>query len=245
MRIVTNEKLVKRNTRTAQLMFFGTLGLLAIGFVLVNATLFIPNLDPSVLILVSLVMPMFVLPLAFFLTLLSIRMTNRWARQPRPERLLEDNLKGLGKQSVLYNYFHFPARHVLIAPQGVFAIITRYQEGKYTVNDEKWTTQRSTVGRVLGAIRMDGIGNPNLEARAAAEHVNKLLKDINPDVPVYPVVMFTDPRAQIALEDPAVPVVHALTRRSPNLKDLVKSLPKADVVMTQAQIEAFEAATAS
>ncbi len=72
-----------------------------------------------------------ILPIAFITTIVSVRMTNLWVRQPRPEVVIREGLKGLSNKSVLYSYYHFPARHVLICPQGVFAMVTRFQDGRY------------------------------------------------------------------------------------------------------------------
>lgn len=241
MRIETNDALVQRNRRLSQYLFFGTLGVLILGFVLVNGQAFFPQLDEQTATLVSFVLPLVVLPVSFIFTVLSIRMTNLWMRVPRPEKVLEDNLKGIGKQAVLYNYYHLPARHVLITPAGVVAMVTRYQNGRFTVKGEKWKAHRSPVGQLFSWLRMDGILDPTVDANVAAQHVDKLLADINPDVPVYPVVLFTDPRAELTLEEPTVPVLYVYNKRFPNLKDFVKSLPKTEHVLTPDQIARFEA----
>jgi hypothetical protein len=171
-------------------------------------------------------------------------MTNLWIRQPRPDAVIPENLKGVSKNAVLYSYFHFPARHVLIVPQGVFAIVTRHQDGKYLVDGDRWSTQRGALGRLLSLFRFDGVRNPSNDARLAAEHVQALLKDIAPDVPVQPVVVFVDPRARLTIIEPTVPVVHAQTRIQPCLKDLVKDTPKdRRISLTDQQIVAFESAT--
>src|SRR5690554_4101962 len=123
MRIETNQKLVKRNTQIAQYLFFFSMGVLVIGFLVTNQQLL--GVDPTSeqAVTLSLLVPSLILPVGLVTTLVSVRMTNLWIRRPRPEVVLQENLKGMGSKSVLYNYYHFPARHVLICPQGVFAII--------------------------------------------------------------------------------------------------------------------------
>lgn len=243
MRVETNESLIKRNKRIAQYLFIVSLFILVGGFVVINFPLFAPNADESLASL-AFIAPSLILPLAFITTIFSVRMTNMWIRQPRPDAVIPENLKGVSKNAVLYNYYHFPARHVLIAPQGVFAIVTRFQDGRFTVDGDRWSSQRGGIGRIFGLLRFDGIRNPTADALLAAQHVQTLLKDIAPEVKVQPVVVFVDPRVRLTIIEPTIPVVHAQTRIQPCLKDFVKDVPKDQrVSLTPEQIAAFEAAT--
>lgn len=243
MRIVTNEALVKRNKKTAQYLFFLSLLLLFAGFIAVNAPLF-ADVPADLESITTLLLPSIILPVAFITTIFSVRMTNLWVRQPRPERVFSENLKGLGSNAVLYSYYHFPARHVLICPQGVFAIVTRFQDGKFEVEGQRWSTKRSLFGLLFAIFRMDGIGNPSVDAQLAAEHVQSQLASIAPDIKVQPLVVFIDPRARLTITNPTVPVLHGFTRIAPSLQDYLKSIPKpARRTLTNEQIAAFEAAT--
>src|SRR5690348_15172907 len=115
MRIETNLRLAKRNRRIGHFLFFFSMAVLIGGFVLMNAQIAATKdtINSGYVLLGTLI-----LPIGFICTIISIRMTNLWIRQPRPEEAIRDGLKGISKKSVLYNYYHFPARHVLIAPQG-------------------------------------------------------------------------------------------------------------------------------
>ena len=150
MRIVTNQRLAKRNRQIAFWLMIGTLGVLVGSFLLMMQNPIEGNPEISALVLLFQVL---VLPVAFVLTLVSVRMTNLWARPPRPEDAIEEGLKGLSNKSVLYNYYHFPARHVLICPQGVFAIVTRWHNGSYTVQGERWKTNQGIFSRLGSLIR--------------------------------------------------------------------------------------------
>lgn len=264
MRIETNQKLVKRNTQIAQYLFFFSMGVLVIGFLVTNQQLL--GVDPTSeqAVVLSLLVPSLILPVGLVTTLVSVRMTNLWIRRPRPEVVLQENLKGMGSKSVLYNYYHFPARHVLICPQGVFAIITRYQDGQHSVNGSTWRTYRRPMSRLFSIFRLDGLGDPNRDAQQAAQHVQSKLQPIAPDVLVQPLIVFVDPRVRLEINDPVIPVLHADTKLKPNLKDYLRDLKttpdeeeprgkkgtkKAKDTSTSAmpltpeQIEAFEAAT--
>lgn len=244
MRSETNQQLIQRNRRLAQIMFFVSLGLLSLGFIVTNSRLLFPALSVDALVIVEFLLPLVVLPLAFLSTLFSVRLTNLWVRMPRPDAVIPENLKGLGSSAVLYNYYHFPARHVLICPYGVFAMVTRFQRGVYTVEGSRWTTRRGILDTVFGFFRMDRLGNPSRDAEDAADAVQVVLDRIAPDakIEVKPVVVFVDPRAQLTVVDPTVAVVYAQTRTPPSLKDYVKSQPKTQM-LAPAQIRAFEQAT--
>lgn len=250
MRVVTNKKLARRNRQITNYLFFGTFGVLILGFIFINSSLFTGEAPDTLGILLQTL----ILPVAFILTIVSVRMTNLWARVPRPENAIEDGLKGLSNKSVLYSYYHFPARHVLICPQGVFAITTRWHNNEFTIKDGKFSSHRNPISKFFSAIRFDGIGKPFQEAGFAKKHVESVLKDIAPDVEVKPLIVFIDPEATLHIEDNSVPVLFADTKSKPNLKDYMRDVKRqmADgsdakntttMPLTDEQIEAFEAAT--
>jgi hypothetical protein len=238
MRVVTNEALIRRNRRTAQWMFFVSFGILLLGLFVINA----PAASPDTAGL-SFVLSLLVLPLAYGATIMSVRMTNLWVRLPRPETAIQEGLKGVGSKAVLYNYFHLPARHVLIAPQGVFAIVTRFQDGRYSFDGTQWITHKNFLAKLLSFLRLDQIGNPHRDAEKAAAHVQGLLSAIAPDVPVQPVILFFDPRADIEVTESSIPIVHADPKRALSLKNYLKNLPRTGPTLTPEQIAAFEDAT--
>jgi hypothetical protein len=241
MRTVINDKLVQRNRRIAQYLFFLSFGVLIGAFIITNQQAFDPqNADPTL----AVVLPSLILPVGLVMTLLSVRMTNLWVREPRPERVLKESMKGLSNRSVLYHYYHFPARHVLICPQGVYVITTRFQEGVFKVNGDKWSQVGGGLSTLLRVFRRDGIGNPTADARRAAEHVRQTLQPIAPNVEVRPLIVFTDKRARVSIENPTIPVLYADDDLEPNLKDFLREVPKEKrVSLTPQQIEAFEEAT--
>jgi hypothetical protein len=226
MRIETNTELVKRNRRIANILFFFSMGVLIAGFLVANLQL---TAKDNLTLALSVILPWIVLPLGFISTLISVRMTNLWVRQPRPEVAIPAGLKGLSKRSVLYNYYHFPARHVLVAPQGVFAIITRYQDGYYTVDGDKWQSPGGPFAAIGRFFRRDSIGNPTEDANKAAAYVKGLLEKGAPNVQVQPLIIFVDPKARLEITNPTVPVVYADENKEPNLRDYMRQLAQKDV----------------
>ena len=236
MRVETNMKLIRRNRQIAQYLFFFSFGILIVGLLLTNQQT--ASIQANDLLLGG-ILPAIVVVIAFVATIFSVRMTNNWIREPRPETVLREGLKGVGHKAVLYNYYTNPVKHVLIAPQGVFAITTRWQDRRYTVTGDKWQTHRSLFSRIFSAFRFDGIGNPTDDALQNAEHVKKLLAGIAPDVPVRPLIVFTDPRAVITIEDPTVPVLRAQDKINPSIKDYIKDAERLPT-LTPEQIAELE-----
>lgn len=225
MRIETNNQLVRRNRRIAHGLFFVSMAVLIGGFIIANSQLYAVNSDQdSLTFIVSLILPWLVLPLGFICTIASVRMTNLWIRKPRPEDVILEGLKGISKKSILYNYYHFPARHVLIAPQGVFAIVTRFQDGRYSVENGKWKSVTGFAGRLMRLLRRDDIGNPTEDSRKAAAYVKELLDSQMPGIDVQPLIIFVDPRADVQVENSDVPVLYASDTKKPNLRDYMRDL---------------------
>ncbi|MBI1277200.1 MAG: hypothetical protein GC179_03635 [Anaerolineaceae bacterium] len=230
MRIETNNELVKRNRRTANILFFFSMGVLIAGFLVANLQL---TAKDGLTLALSVILPWIVLPVGFISTLISVRMTNLWVRQPRPEKAIPAGLKGLSKRSVLYNYYHFPARHVLVAPQGVFAIVTRYQDGRYIVDGDKWQSPGGPFAAIGRFFRRDSIGNPSADAVKAAEFVKGLIGKTLPDVEVQPLIIFVDPKARLEINNPTVPVLYADENKEPNLRDFMRQLSQKETPAEQ------------
>lgn len=219
MRIETNTQLIKRNRRLANYLFFFSMGVILLAL-FVNGQL-ATSRDPNVVGFVSLMLWV-ILPISLVSTFTSVRLTNQWVRRPRPEEAIPAGLKGLSRKSVLYNYYHLPARHVLVTPHGVYAMTTRFQDGKYTVDGEKWSAPRSALGVLGSFFRRDSIGTPNQEAREAAAYVQNLIATKMPGVEVKPLIIFTNPAAQLSLNNPIIPILYADENKEPNLRDYMK-----------------------
>lgn len=237
MRVVTNEKLAQRMRQIAQYLMLVT-------FVVPLGGLFFINAQPTD-VFVAVILPALILIVALIVTVISVRLANLWVRVPRPETVLPESLKGIGKQAVLFNYYHFPARHVLIVPQGVFALHIMYQDGKFTVDQDRWTRRQTGAARFLSALRFDSIGEPTKEALAAAAHVKRLLQPLAGDIDVQPLIVFIDPKVEVEVGESTVPIVVADgTQQKGGIKDYLYSLGRGKYqTLTPAQIEAFEAAT--
>jgi hypothetical protein len=224
MRIVTNQELIRKNRRTATWLFFFSMAILIFGFFVANGQVFGLVPEEDVFTVYTIVTPI-VLLIGFVTTLTSVRMTNLWVRIPRPEIVIPEGLKGIQgrNKTSLYNYYHLPVRHVLITQQGIFPIVTRFQDGRFTVTGDKWKSHKGFFSTIFSFLRLDGIGNPNQDVEIARNYIKHLVEDYDSTIPIYPVVVFFDPRAEVEINDPTIPVVYADNKRTPNLKDYVQS----------------------
>lgn len=235
MRIVTNQNKIRRNRRIAQYAFFATLALLILG-------LFITNAAPANPLL--LLAPLIVLPVAIAATFYSVRMANLWLREPRPETVLEESLKGMSARAVLYNYV-LPARHVLITPQGVFTFTFRPQEGDFIIDGTRWTKKTNAFGKFMTLFRQDSIGRPDLEAAREAASVQEAIDQAFPDsnITVEPVVIFSSPAVSVEIVNSDLPVIYGDGKQKPNIKTFSRDLKKRQdaTSLTDEQIEQLEA----
>lgn len=215
MRVVTNEAHISRNRRIAHILFFVSLAGMAAGF------FYTWTADPATSTQIS----CFLLPALLFMTLISVRMANTWIREPRPERVLEESLKGVGRRYTLFQYL-LPAPHVLIGPEGVFTITPMWHERRYRVSGKKWSGDRGLFARLTGYMRQDLLGNPFNEAMLHAQEMQKLVNKLAPDagIEVQPLVVFTSPKVTLEIDDPAIPVLYANPKKKPSLRDYLRDL---------------------
>ncbi len=244
MRVETNDRVIKRNRQIAQYSFFVSMGVWLSSMLVTFPGILGDRADTGAFSILEVGLT-FALPFALVLALFAIHMTNLWIREPRPEQAIREGLKGVSKKSVLYHYYHSPAKHVLIAPQGVFVLIVRWQQGLIEVDGDKWRQKRSLAARIGGAFRLDNVGDPINESKRAINYLERVLEPIAPDVDVQAIVVLTDPRAELDETDSTLPIVYADEKNKRSLKNYLRNHPDKnnDFPLTPEQITAFEEAT--
>jgi len=234
MRVVTNFALIKRNRQISQISFFASMGIL-VAFFLISLT----NKNSDLAFLFNCVLT----PLIFLGILYAVRMSNNWIREPVPWTALEDALKGLSTDSILYHYI-FPARHVLINPRGVFAIYPIVIDRPVVVEDDHWAMTGGFGGALLAFLRQENVGNPTRdaekEASKAQDFINKHVP--NNTVVVEPIIVFTSPNAKVEVRgEQTVPVTFAMSKQNPGLKDYIKSIKEGEFeTLLPEQIEVLD-----
>jgi len=227
MKVIINEKLVKRQAAIGKWASLIGMGALLAGLVVSYRW---PNL-----IIVS----FGCLIVGFMLASVGTYNMNRWVKEPRADQALSKALKGFDNKHFLYHYT-LPAAHVLLAPSSLFVFTVKGHHGEIRCEGERWH-HKFNWGRLLLFFGQEGLGNPTREVRGEIERLRRFLDSRLPeaDVPIEGLIVFTNPRARLELIDPAMPVVS-----SNRLKTFLRQLKKKRIPAEQRKelVEIFEEA---
>lgn len=239
MKIIKNEKLIKRNGRIGQWTTIAAL-------VILGGGMFFSVSDPSDPQRVT--YSMVALVFGFILTQVGLYMGNRWGRSPRPDEQLDAGLKGLPGEFALYHY-SAPAPHLLVGPAGVWVLIPYRQRGVVTYAKNRWRVgSGGFLQAYMSIFGQEGIGRPDLEAENEILAVKKLLanqlEERRPDLEaknktlaakkllasrlaesefpeVNAVLVFTNEQVDIQVEDAPLPAL-----KLKQLKDFMRQKAK-------------------
>ncbi len=224
MKIITNEKLIKRNARIGSIANAGGL-LVLVGVMVLSFT------NPSYFNLYWIG-----LFLGFVLSQIGIFFRNRWGRKPRPDELLDQGLKGLNDQ---YSIYHFttPVSHLLVGPSGLWVLMPYYQVGKITYEKKRYRQKGGgMMQRWLRIMGGEGIGRPELDASAEVSSIVRYLKKNIPETDLpdpHPVMVFTSDNAELDVDGAPVLALHLKelkntirkrAKENPMSPDLVKEV---------------------
>jgi len=163
MKIIRNEKLIKRNAKISQYVLYAALITLVLGiyFTLTKS-------DPEEIGLAYL----FLIP-SYILVQISITMGNVWSRSPRPDEVVANSLKGLDNQYSLYIY-STAIPHLLIGPAGIWAIKAYHQSGKIYLHEKKKVLKQKGGGNFFTKFfANESIGNVAKESVVTSEKLEK------------------------------------------------------------------------
>lgn len=222
MNIETNEALIRRNSRIAQFAMLGGLLVLAAG-------MFVSFQNPT-----QIGLSFGALLLGFVLSQVGIYYTNRWGRRPRPDELINKELKGLDGRYSIYHYMT-PTSHLLVGPAGVWVLMPRHQRGVITYSNGRWRQKGGNL--YLKLFAQEGLGRPDLELSGELDSVRSYLQKLLPDrelPPIYAALLFTNEKAEIQIDPQEEPP--AATLRLNDLKDqLRKSAKSKPISLTKVQ----------
>ena len=219
MKIVKNEKLIKRNAKLGQYTSLGALVVLGVG-------MYISFTQPELF-----VWAVGALLLGFTLTQVGMYFGNRWGRSPRPDEKLDSGLKGLHKE---FNIYHWttPVAHLLVGPAGIWVLIPYHQRGQVSYRKNRW--KMSGGGFLQNYMRLfgqEGLGRPDLEAEAEINSIHKLLaKELDEDeIPeINAALVFTTDGVEIEADEAPIP---ALPLKK--LKDFIRNKAKEKPISAQ------------
>jgi hypothetical protein len=198
MKIIKNEKLIKRNSKIGQYTSLGALVVLGIG-------MYISFSQPDLFI-----WALAALLAGFTLTQIGMYFGNRWGRSPRPDEKLDAGLKGLPGDFVMYHWTT-PVAHLLVGPAGVWVLLPYHQRGQVTYRKNRW--KMSGGGFLQNYMRLfgqEGLGRPDLEAEAEINTVKKTLAaemDESEIPDIKAALVFTADGIEIDAQDSPMPAL--------------------------------------
>jgi hypothetical protein len=188
MNVFTNEEYYAAQVRRSRLLRTG--GILAI---IISFTLsLLVNLNPY---LVCAAYPFLLAGLPMWTIGRSLQ--RRLTTIPRPDKLLNEELKGLSNK---YSLHHYPTiegrqvKHLLVMPAGLLVIETRESPGPVGCisgrNGDAWRAKSGILDRLSGT--NPPIGNPTADLAASIKAASSSLVEIGKEsVPVMGMVVFT------------------------------------------------------
>ena len=134
-------------------------------------------------------------------------MTNRYVREPRGDQVLEQSLEKLDNRYSLYAYY-LPSRLVIASHFGLTVVEPEAQSGEIRYENGRWR-HKAGLGRLGQFFGEPSLGRPDQalaqEIGLVQNWVAKALPD--QDIPVNGIVLFTNPKASLAVNDAPVPAL--------------------------------------
>lgn len=172
MKIVRNEKLIKRNKIIGNVASFTGMGILIFGLVMS----FNPNPTKTLISFIALIV-------GFIVSQLSTYFVNRFAREPRFDEIIADNLSKLNNEYTFYVY-STPVAMMLISPAGIWLPIPTSASGEIYY-DKKWKQRGGKL--MLRLFGQENIGKPTLDIESNINDITKALTKNIPEDQIPPI----------------------------------------------------------
>jgi hypothetical protein len=230
MKIIKNEKLIKRNGLIGQWTSIGALVVLAGGMWLSFSNPANPNMiSYSAAALAG----------GFLLTQVGMYMGNRWGRSPRPDEKLDASLKGLPGDFTIYHYTT-PIPHLLVGPAGVWALIPYSQRGVVKYIKNRWRiVGGGFMQAYMSIFGQAGIGRPDLESENEISLIRKSLAKVLDEGQMpntQAALVFLNDDADLQVEDAPLPAL-----KIKQLKEFMRQKAK-EKQISQTQLAAIKSA---
>ncbi len=210
MKIVSNDKLIKRNATIGRYTTLASLAILGIGLYISFQPQYVQYSFIALL-------------LGFVLSQVGIYFGSRWGRSPRPDEVLTASLKGLNDQYTLYNYTA-PVSHLLVGPAGIWILQPYFQKGTITYDEAKGRWKQQGGNLYLKIFAQEGLGRPDLETRSNEETMASYLQKQLGDIEIPPIkaaLVFTNDKVELDAQNAPIPAV-----TDEKLKDLIRRKAK-------------------
>lgn len=227
MNKVVNEKLIKRNKTIGNVLSIGGIAILAAGLVL--------NINPTP---TRTIISFGALIIGFILAQVSTTYVTRFARSPRFDEIIGDNLSKLNQQYSFYVYSG-PVPMLLVGPSGLWIPIPIVAAGEISY-DKKWRQRGGSF--FMKMFGQESIGRPELEIASSEKLVIDLLEKYleEDEMPaVNSILVSLHPKAVIGeIENAPTPMVEANALR----RYIRKDDRKTDTEIPQSVLDKINAA---
>ena len=215
MNIISNEKLIARNSKIGQFTSLGSLVILGIGLYISFTKPEMFNISIGALLV------------GFILSQIGIYYGNRWGRSPRPDELLDQGLKGLTKDYTIYHYTS-PVPNLLVGPAGIWLLLTQHQQGTIIYDGKRWKAKEGGFAQnYMRLFGQENMSRPDLDAGVEANKLKRhLRKHIAEDQipPILGAVIFTNANADVQIDEAPIATMH-LKQLKPFIRKMAKEAP--------------------
>lgn len=228
MKIIRNDKLIRRNSRIGGIATLGGLALLVGGMIFTFTVRNPALIGWSWMFLLA----------GFLISQLGVYFGVRYGRSPRPDELLDRALKGMDER---YAIFHYTTAvpHLLVGPAGVWILLPRNQSGKVIYAKGRWRQTRSgCLQAYLRFFAQEGIGRPDLDIPVEAQSVANFFKKKNAEIEVPQVqaaLVFTNENVELEVDEaptPSLPAKELKEFLRKKAKDAPLSMTKVKEIIT-------------
>lgn len=227
MKIIKNEKRIKRNAQIGSWLSLSAMAVLGLGMYI--------SFTRTDLIAYSLT----ALIVGFTLTQVGMYMGNKYGRSPRPDEKLDTGLKGLPNDYAIYHYTT-PVSHLLVGPAGVWVLMAYHQRGQVTFKKNRWhLSGGGFMQRYMRIFGQEGLGRPDLDMEGEVNTLKKYLSkqmDESEIPEINAVIVFTSDSVEIDSADSPVPAL-----KPKQLKEFLRQKAKGKAI-SQTQLAAVKAA---
>ena len=200
MKIIRNDRLIRRNSRIGGAATLIGLALLVGGMIVTFA---IPSL---------LALSWLFLLAGFMVSQMGVYYGGKFGRSPRPDELLDRSLKGMDERYTIYHYIG-PVPHLLIGPAGLWILLPRNQNGKIVYTKGRWRqTKTGCLQAYLRFFAQEGIGRPDLDIPVETQSLIKYFNKNQPEMEIPPIqtaLVFTNENTELDLDDAPTPSLPA------------------------------------
>ncbi len=213
MKVISNEKLIKRNNKIGQITSFASLGILAVGMFYSfrdNAGQYISWTFTSLIV-------------GFLLFQVGNYFLNRWGKSPRPDEIITQSLKGLDDKYTLYHY-STEIPHLLVGPAGVYTLLPYDQNGVLKFDESKKQWKQIGGNIFLKIFGQEGLGKPLNEAKYSVDDVERFLLKLGigkDTCEPQALLVFTNGKATVEGEGSPIPYT-----TSEKIKDFMRKRAK-------------------